>query len=396
MSQLEPKTPEYVFWNNIREVNQDAASTIMAPDALKKILKAVAGVFIIKNTGDILSHIRDFFAIASNKSKAAWRYLTGEKIDLNNYSEVISRIEKRLHEELIGQDEAIDKIIKIMTGYFESVAESKALGKKFEGGLTLYLTGEPGTGKSTMMKIISEEMNLGTCTMRMSDAVEDKGNNASTVAARLLKPVITDNGKVKIAEETPLSFQIARGVPTLYCFDEIDKMRVLDSILQKRGLRNESGKIIGGSIDEMIRNFGDTGQINGKDVSGSILIVTSNETPEQMKELESSLRSRYNGCNIQFKSFDKNDFIKMIELSSKNIKNYYLKKCGIEVSWDAQALDYYAENLASKGDGARSINTLNTYVRYMLKKYINKNEHQSKKAIIKQNNETNQLYISEA
>lgn len=379
------------------------SSNVVAIDAVGNGLKKSAAFFlpitaislILRYAGDILEHIKNFGSILSTETKRAWYNLTQKKLDPHNYSEVMSRIEKRLREELIGQDEAIDKILKIMTGYFESVLEAEALGKKFEGGLVLYLTGEPGTGKSTTMKIISEEMNLGTCMVRMSDAVEDKGNGASTVAARLIKPTVKDNGRIKVNEETALSAQIASGAPTLYCFDEIDKMRNLDSILQKTKLRNESGKIVGGSVDEMIRNFGDTGQINGTNISGSILIATSNESASQLKELENSLYSRYKECNIQFKSFDKDDYKKIMEIKLNNIKSFYMKKYGIDVCWDAQALEYYAEKFVAESIGARAVDTLNTYSRCALKEYVSK-KHDSKKALIKYNADTKQLYISEA
>ena len=108
---------------------------------------------MLKYLGDILEQVKNFWKAGKNEARKIWSKLTQRGLNVRNYYEVISRIEKRLRNELVGQDEAIDKIIKIMTGYFESVLEAEIMGKKFEGGLTLYLTGEPGTGKSTTMKI---------------------------------------------------------------------------------------------------------------------------------------------------------------------------------------------------------------------------------------------------
>lgn len=338
--------------------------------AAKSFLPIVATIFILKYSGDILEQVKNFWKAGKNEARKIWSRLTQRGLNVRNYYEVISRIEKRLRNELVGQDEAIDKIIKIMTGYFESVLEAEIMGKKFEGGLTLYLTGEPGTGKSTTMKIISEELNLGTCTMRMSDAVEDKGNGATTVAARFLKPVIEDNGKTKVSIDTPLSLQISSGIPTLYCFDEIDKMRNLDSIIQKTGLRNESGKIMGGSIDEMIRNFGDTGQMNGVNISGSILIVTSNETQSQLKELESSLYSRYSGCNVVFKQFNSEDYKEIMNRKISKDNEVYRKRYNINsIVWDDSALNYYSKKFEKENVGARGVETLNIDVKCALKNY---------------------------
>lgn len=354
----------------------------------------VAIIFILKYLGDILEQVKNFWKAGKNEVRKIWSKLTQKGLNVRNYYEVISRIEKRLRNELVGQDEAIDKIIKIMTGYFESVLEAEIMGKKFEGGLTLYLTGEPGTGKSTTMKIISEELNLGTCMMRMSDAVEDKGNGATTVAARFLKPVIEDNGKTKISIDTPLSLQISSGIPTLYCFDEIDKMRNLDGIIQKTGLRNESGKIMGGSIDEMIRNFGDTGQMNGVNISGSILIVTSNETQSQLKELESSLYSRYSGCNVVFRQFNAEDYKEIMNRKICKDNEVYKKRYNINsIVWDDSALNYYSKKFEKENVGARGVEILNIDVKCALKNYDIKKSAKNADLIIKYDDVSDKLYI---
>ena len=102
-------------------------------------------------------------------------------------------------------------------------------------------------------------------------------------------------------------------------------------MLQKRNLRNENGKIMGSSIDEILRNFGNTAQINGVDASSSILIATSNETPEQLSDLESSLYNRYKGCHVHFKDFNKKNYAEIINRKTKDIKEYYKKTYNMDV-----------------------------------------------------------------
>lgn len=342
--------------------------------AAKIALPAVAGIFILKSSTDITENLKNFYVSGSNSVKRLLYKLSHKGIDVTTYQTTLARIEKRLRNELVGQDKAIDRILEILTGYFESMLEAKALGKKFEGGLLLYLTGSPATGKSTTMKIIEEEMGLRSYVGRMSDAVEDRGNGAQTVATRLTKPVIKDNGKVKVSVDTQLTQQIRTKIPTLYCFDEVDKMRNLDSVLQKRSMRNENGKIIGGSVDEMLRNFGDTGQINGQDVSGSVLIATSNETQEQLKELEESLYNRYKGCNVQFSDFTKKDYIEIMNRKSKDILEFYKNQFNVTVSWDKSALDHYSEKFEKENSGGRGVDTLMNDVRFAIKTFQTRNE----------------------
>ncbi len=360
----------------------------------KMFVPFVATVFIVKYAGDILEHLKNFYAAGSNALKNLFYKFKCKGIDIKTYETVLGRIEKRLRTELVGQNIPIDKIISTMKGYFESAVEAKSLGKKFEGGLILYFIGMPATGKSTAMKIIEEEMGLTSYTGRMSDAIEDKGNGAATVAARLTKPVITDNGRTKVSVDTPLTRQVKTGIPTLYCLDEVDKMRTLDSKMQHRDLRNEDGKIMGGSVDEMLRNFGDTGQINGINASGSIIIATSNETPEQISQLESSLYNRYKGCLIPFKDLDKNDYQEIIRRKSDSIKTYYKKEFNMDITLDESYLDHYSSKFEAENAGGRGIDVLLNNLRAELKNYTNTNEDFKNTSVsVSYDTLTDKLYI---
>ncbi len=379
-------------------VIEEAQKTKEAVDGLASVAKAflpiVATVFVVKYAGDICEHLKNFYASASNGLRNLFYKFKCKGIDIKVYETVLGRVEKRLRAELVGQDEAIDSIINIMRGYFESVVQAKAAGKKFEGGLLLYLTGMPATGKSTTMKIIEEEMGLTSYTGRMSDAVEDKGNGAGTVAARLTKPVIKDNGKTKVTVDTPLTRQVKTGIPTLYCLDEVDKMRNLDSVLQKRSLRTEDGKIMGCSVDEMLRNFGDTGQINGINASGSILIATSNETPEQLAQLESSLYNRYKGCHIHFKDFNKKDYSEIINRKIKDISSYYKKTHNMNIKLGESMLEHYCTKFEKESSGGRGVDTLMNDFRAVLKNYINSAKNFKDTTVsIEYNDKTNKLYV---
>ena len=159
-------------------------------------------------------------------------------------------------------------------------------------------------------------------------------------------------------------------------------------------MRNEEGKIIGSSIDEMLRNFGDTGQINGIDASGSILIATSNETPEQLAELESSLYNRYKGCHIHFKDFTKQDYVEIINRKIKNIKEYYKKAYDMEFVLDKSLLDHYSEKFVNERSGGRGTDVLMNKFRATLKNYINSNKNVKNKVIsLNYDNQTNKIFV---
>ena len=329
--------------------------------------------FALNNLGKAIGNARDLYISAKNTWNNLIFKITYRGININKYKSLLERTEKRLRSEIVGQDEAIDKILNVMTGHFEAMIETESLGKKYEKGLILYLIGPSGTGKSTAMKIIGEEMGLKPYVARMSDVVEDKGNKANSVVARLTKPVIQDNGKVKISVDTPFTMRLKSGIPTLYFIDEFDKMRKLDATLRKTGEKDSNGKIVSGSGDEMLRNFGDTGQINGLNSSGSVLISTSNETESDMQQLEDSLYNRYKDCVIKFDELKSADYKEIIKRKTAPIQEFYKNKFNVDVKWNEQALDYFAKKFESKNMGARSTEALINNARCSLKTYRDKN-----------------------
>lgn len=328
--------------------------------------------FALNNLGKSIGNARDLYASAKNAVNNFIFKITYKGININKYKGLLERTEKRLRSEIVGQDEAIDKILNVMTGHFEAMLETESLGKKYEKGLVLYLIGPSGTGKSTAMKIIGEEMGLKPYVARMSDVVEDKGNDANSVVARLTKPVIQDTGRVKVSIDTPFTMRLKSGIPTLYFIDEFDKMRKLDATLRKTNEKDDNGKIISGSGDEMLRNFGDTGQINGLNASGSVLISTSNETEAGMEQLEDSLYNRYKDCVIKFDELKASDYKEIIKRKTVPTQEFYKNKFNVDVKWDEAALDYFAKKFESKNMGARSAEALISSARCVLKTYRDK------------------------
>ncbi len=316
----------------------------------------------VKNIGDILASLRRHIDRFIFK-------LTYKGLDVNKYDSRLERIEKRLRADLVGQDQAIDQIIQILRGYYEAIVIANSLGKQYEKGLLLYFMGSPGTGKSTAMKIIGEEMGLTPYVARMSDVVEDKGNNAASAAARLTKPVIQDNGRVKVSVDTPFTTLLKSGKPNLYEIDEIDKMRQLDAMLNKTDGKNAKEKIMGGSLDEMARNFTDTSHINGSNASSSVLIFSSNETIDDIKQLEDSLYNRYKDCIVKFVDLKASDYKEIIKRNTAPLQEFYKNTFGLDLEWDEAALDYFAERFVSENAGARSAEPLLSGARCALKAY---------------------------
>lgn len=366
--------------------------------SLPKPIRYAVILFAISKLGQIFKSARDIYDSVKNPINYFIFKITYRGINVNKYKSLLERTEKRLRSEIVGQDEAIDKILNVMTGHFEAMIESESFGKKYEKGLVLYLIGPSGTGKSTAMKIIGEEMGLKPYVAKMSDVVEDKGNKANSVVARLTKPIIQDNGKVKVSVETPFMMRLKSGIPTVYFIDEFDKMRKLDATLRKTGEKDSNGKIVSGSGDEMLRNFGDTGQINGLNSSGSILISTSNETEADLQQLEDSLYNRYKDSVIKFVDLKAADYKEIIKRKTIPLQKFYKNKFNVDVKWNEAALDYFAKNFANKNMGARSTETLINNVRCVLKTYRDKNpgRFKGKKLILNFEKNKEKLFVEYA
>lgn len=337
-------------------------------------LALLLGTWGLSNLFSFIRSARDVWAPTSQVIDNWVFWFKNKGIDLDKYKQLLARVEKRLRTELVGQDEAIDQILNILIGYFESVIEAEVLGKKFERGLLLYCIGSPGTGKTVAMKIIAEEMGLKPYTARMSDVVEDKGNNANSVISRLAKPVIQDTGGTKVAVDSDLTRHLKSGVPTIYFFDEFEKMRKLDIILRKTEEKDNDGKIINGSADEAIRNFVDSGIFNGYNSFGSVIIVSSNETLEEIDQLESSTANRYKNALVHFKDLNKEDYKEIIRRNMAGPKQRYKNEFNLDnIIWNEPALDHIAEQFEQENTGGRAADLLMTHVRSALKTYRDKN-----------------------
>ena len=136
-------------------------------------------------------------------------------------------------------------------------------------------------------------------------------------------------------------------------------MRKLDRQLQ--GNKSELGNI--DSIDEILRNFIDTGHLAGVDASGSIVIVTSNETDEDIMRLEPSLRNRYSQYRVKFRDFEKEDYKEIIRRGSVELQKHYADTFNTEVKWNEDALDYFATKFVEEQAGGRCAEPLMMKVR---------------------------------
>lgn len=286
------------------------------------------------------------------------RRIFSKSIDAKNYKEMLKNLKERLKSKVVGQDEAIEKIISVLESHFSNVVKAKETGQKYSKGCLLMFGGTPGVGKTLVMEEIREFLNLTSAQITMNEAIEDRGNNASSVMARFLKPIVKDDGKNKTEEETDFARIIRYENSTFYNIDEKDKMDMLDFSIQKIDPLNSSGKRKGSSIDEFLRSFIDYDTLNGHTTNNSVVIVTTNEKTEDITKYEDSLANRYLPCFIEFKPFNSEACIEMAKRNLKNPCGDFYKKQGISVSWDDSGLKLYADKLSKESTNGRTMSQL--------------------------------------
>ena len=321
----------------------------------------MGGATVATLSSGVLKTISEKIKDGVRQATILGKRVLSKSLNTENYEEMLKKLEEELKAEVIGQDEAIEKIISILRNHFSNVVKAKAIGKTYNKGCLIILGGPPGLGKSLIMEKIKKFFNLTCVMLTMNEAIEDKGNNASSVMARFLKPVIKDDGKKKIEEETELARVIRYGNTTLYFLDEKDKMDMLDFSLQKIDPLNAEGKRKGSSIDEYLRSFVDYDKLNNYTTNNSIHMVTTNELKEHMLKYEGSLANRYLPCFVEFKPFNIDACIKMAKVLLKSPCGEFYKGKGISVSWDKSGLQRYAQRLSKDSVNGRTMSLLSKH-----------------------------------
>ncbi len=351
-------------------------SESLSPTKIKNLAYGFSAgllLFLSKAGSAVKEGIANFVSVVTEPV----RKLLFKTMDASNYNQMLDDLGKLLKSKVIGQNKAIDQIIKIMRSHFSNVLKAKKLGVPYNKGLMLYFIGPPGVGKSLILDTINSFLNLTSVTLGIDDVNEDRGNNALTARDRLMKPYTKDYGYMKEEVASNLARVISYEKSTLYTFDELDKMRYWDYNRQGidwRELRRKGEKLPGSSMDEFLRAFVDTGKLDGKSTNNSVVVITSNETLNDIQDLESSLANRYNDCIVEFEPFNAESCAAFVKKSLEDITGRYYKKVnGAEIVWDEDSLKSYAQFLENLRLNGRSLSALTGHFTPIIDEFYSKN-----------------------
>ena len=366
--------------HGIEKIDPDKINSLLKEDPMTGIFREFTGKSLklmaislplsilmwgVQNILQSGAHLQDFGLSAKSMFNSV---KTVKGITAELLTEKLPEIQENLENSLAGQDEAIEKIMCKLKEHCAYLQECKDLKINPSRCLVLHFYGAPGTGKSTALKVIANTLGVGTYTSGMAQAVEDKGNSANTVISRLMKDEVLDNGRTKQFLKTQLRKIVESPYAQIISFDEIEKQRLLDSQLSKRDFRTEKGFIIPSTLDEAMRDAKDQAKFAGISVGNKIFITISNETEEDLNQLEPSFKDRLSGGMVYFKDFNIDDYKDMIIKSSKDLFEAY-KKRGFNLSWSENALDYYSKLFAEHKYSGRRVVEFIDEIRAKIKNY---------------------------
>lgn len=349
----------------------------MGLDERAAISTAILGIYCLCSGGYWLLK-SDFGRTLWQKAEDAVSSLTYKSMDVTGYEKKVNKLEQRLKKEIKGQRRAIEKIIKLIRGYYEACKIAKLNGREYKKGLIIFLVGKWGTGKTKIMNIIKEELNLSSFTAYVSDVLSEGNATTSnaTVADRLLKPRVKQgfNEEAWAMVEKPMAKHLRMGYPTLYCFDEYDKMQQIDKDLQKKGLYDTESRVnIGTSLDYLFQNFRDNRVVNGVDVGNSILIATMNKTEKDFMEEEPSIYSRVKDSIVELDPFDEEGFADLTDDGLSSLKRDYKTAKSVDVTYSQEVAKKCGKFLIKdEWSSARTVDGLIQNLRGVLGQYLEK------------------------
>lgn len=324
-----------------------ATGILLPPPRKSEAMSADAKVALITSSGGLGTLLISIIFICRIPIANFFRSLIRNRstFDCLKIDKIISDLRAELNQSVMGQEKAKEKIVRLVAGHLEAMQVAKYIGKEYKKGLVLYMIGLAGVGKTTAIHCIERALKKASYFVYRSDVKQDKSKNSQTVAQQLLEPEVQMSGNFRFEKDKPLALRLKNGSNILLVFDEYEKQLKCD---------NER------SLDELIlRDFVDSGKIGEYDCSNSIVIMTSNETRESMKENhDESILNRISECIIEFDGLTKDNYTRIIGDMFSPLKLYYSKYYKTEINLSEQAINELAKNMADKNNGARELGVI--------------------------------------
>ena len=318
------------------------------------------------------------------------------------------KVRKRIYDALMkgiqGQDEAIEKITSVISGYVDAWDESYRLGIPYNHACCLCLVGNSGVGKTETARILSK-------VLYGKDMEPWQYITTASIPTEPPKPQLTTNVDVRLGstmfggesgnkdnamkrEYTPadrlfhsdsllvrnLKFNNRR----IIVIDEIDKIHKnsdpQDTILERLRDARDTG---------VLRVVKDDGSIENVDVSRTIFISLSNEFADCMGVGDKEDRQKVDQTNrtvverdptlvrrfdvIEYKDMTVERYYKILDVYLKDLMENYRKIRNIDLNISDESVRKVCEYCKNNGKGVRGLLDSIAILRGVLVEFRSKN-----------------------
>ncbi len=262
--------------------------------------------------------------------------------------EKIDKLSGKLKERIIGQDDAIEVLVKAIKRNRAGVSYKKK-------PASFIFAGPTGVGKTELVKTLANELFDSPETLIRLDMSEFMEKHS---VSRIIG---SPPGYVGYDDAGQLTEKIRRKPYSVILFDEIEKahadvMNILLQILDDGRITDSHGKTVNfeNTVIIMTTNAGSQGNSNSAGFSDSLSFATSDRT---MKALNEFLRPEFLNrvdAIITFNHLSEDDFVKIAYLMLGDFRDTLADK-GIKVSYTDSAVRYIAKKAYSVKYGARNM-----------------------------------------
>jgi len=266
--------------------------------------------------------------------------------------ERLKKLEDRLKERIIGQDEAVSAVARaIRRGRVGISAKRKPV--------SFIFVGPTGVGKTELVKCLAQDLFNSPESLIRLDMSEFMEKHA---VSRIIG---APPGYVGYDEAGQLTEKIRRKPYSVILFDEIEKahpdvLNILLQILDDGRITDAHGREVNFENTVIIMTSNAGSQLKGSGTLGFGLSLTEQSKEKALKALSDIMRPEFiNRVDeiISFNQLTKEDFSRIVHIMLGDLKKS-LSERNITFDWDKEAADILVDNSYSIKYGARNLRRL--------------------------------------
>ena len=348
---LEQKLSELNEEKNLSIAEEKLKQAIAIKKQIDKLQKQIDKIKTSPKKNTILSkvlpeHIRHVVSQKMNIAKSI--------LEKNDW-EILDSLEKNLNEKIIGQKEAVTKIVRTLKSANFGLHKNKPFA-------SLLLVGPSGVGKTELAKTLAQELYHDDKALIKLDMSEfSEGHSVSKLLG-------SPAGYIGYKDRNPFMEQLKKRPYSVILLDEIDKAhkdvtKLLLQMLDEGTLTDNQGKKIklNHSVIVMTTNVGSELYKKQNFGFGEVQAEKQKNLDKQIESklkdnLDEAILSRISSI-VMFNSLNKEDIEKITERQIAELSEHLKATQKITLTSDAKALEKLVSKIKYEDYGARNVSS---------------------------------------